>query len=54
MYMILEFIKLKYHITIGKFRPRLIELTSFKPKLLIISLINKSSQKAIHYNKEKF
>ena len=27
---------------IGKFRPRLIELTSFKPKLLIRFIINKT------------
>jgi len=27
---------------VGKFRPRLIELTSFKPKLLIRYIINKT------------
>ena len=28
-------------IIVGKFRPRLIKLTSFKPKLLIIFIMNK-------------
>ena len=29
-------------VTVGKFRPQLIELTSFKPKLLIRFIINKT------------